>query len=360
MLLKCSADMQKNMNVKADKREETDRLFSWCAHTVKTSRRNCVVLMNSASKFNIVLWGLRAKDYEKLPTLIPEYIKTAMLSAHFSPEVIEKYLTNMGEPIICKNSNRSDISRLNKAVELVLDYTYYVDDYDKEKIYQSYATKWVNDRTVYSEDGEYYYAVKRFAAFLKERYGVPVYYAKMYQLKITLDFPDFEISREVLVPRDCTFNTLHNVIQKSFNWQDYHMYEFTPEGSNREFVITTQQMIDEAIDFYGGAEEYICDSDCTLESVFEDYDRIFYTYDMGDNWEHKIKLIKTITVNDDPKIKCLKVTGKAPPEDCGGAYGYSDLLARLEQGDEEAAEWVEYMGWIDKTERDINFSLSFI
>ena len=119
MLLKCSADMQKNMNLKADKLEENDRLFSWCAHTVKVSRRNCVVLMNSASKFNIVLWGLRAKDYEKLPSLIPEYIKAAMLDAYFSPEVIEKYLTDMGEVVICKNSNRSDVTRLNKSAELV-------------------------------------------------------------------------------------------------------------------------------------------------------------------------------------------------------------------------------------------------
>ena len=39
----------------------------------------------------------------------------------------------------------------------------------------------MNDRKFYPEDGEYHYAVKRFAAFLKERYGVPVYYAKMYQ-----------------------------------------------------------------------------------------------------------------------------------------------------------------------------------
>ena len=138
------------------------------------------------------------------------------------------------------------------------------------------------------------------------------------------------------------------------------MYEFTPGGNNREFIITSQQMIDQSRDFLGNDEKYISDSDCTLESIFEKYDSILYTYDMGDNWEHKIKLVKTITVDDDPSIKCLKVTGKAPPEDCGGAYGYSDLLTRLEQGDEEAAEWIRYMNWRDKTENDINFDFSYI
>ncbi|MBQ1389058.1 MAG: hypothetical protein IIY78_05470 [Clostridia bacterium] len=33
--------------------------------------------------------------------MIPEYIKAAMLSAHFSPGVIEKYLTDMGEVTVC-------------------------------------------------------------------------------------------------------------------------------------------------------------------------------------------------------------------------------------------------------------------
>lgn len=362
MLLKCSADMQKALNIKADKYEETDRLFSWCAHTVKTSRRNCVALMNCASKYNIVLWGLCAKDYEKLPYVLPEYIRQAMRNNHFSPEVIEKYIAEMGEIVICKNSNRSDVARLNKSVDCILDYSYYINDYDKEEICQSDATTWVNRRMLYSENGNYYYPVERFAELLRERYGLALYHVKMYHLKITLDFPDFEISREVLLPSDCSFETLHKVIQNSFNWQNYHLYEFTVGDSKQsELLITAPQEIEELVDMYGlSDEQLISDSECTLERVFEEHKQIIYTYDMGDCWEHTVELIETIVETESPKIKCLKVTGKAPPEDCGGAYGYRELLSQIKNNDRDAIAWVLSMQWKEQTESDVNFSLSYL
>ena len=51
---------------------------------------------------------------------------------------------------------------------------------------------------------------------------------------------------------------------------------------------------------------------------------------MGDSWEHAIVLEKRLPV--DPNLKypaCLGGERACPPEDCGGIWGYQDLLEIL-------------------------------
>ena len=83
-----------------------------------------------------------------------------------------------------------------------------------------------------------------------------------------------------------------------------------------------------------------------------------YIYDMGDYWCHTIELEEVSDVTERIKPICLKVTGKAPPEDCGGIDGYRDLLESIENGDQEMIEWAKSMSWYDKTERMITWSFS--
>lgn len=70
-----------------------------------------------------------------------------------------------------------------------------------------------------------------------------------------------------------------------------------------------------------------------------------YTYDFGDDWEHNISVEKVLA--PEPGLAYPACTGgnrHGPPEDCGGAYGYHNLLEIL--GDpnhddpEEMREWV--------------------
>ncbi len=72
---------------------------------------------------------------------------------------------------------------------------------------------------------------------LKSKYNVPLYNIDMLRLKITLDYPDFEISREISLPVNMNFHGLHAAIQCCFNWQNYHLYEFIAYGDNGEPVL---------------------------------------------------------------------------------------------------------------------------
>jgi hypothetical protein len=65
---------------------------------------------------------------------------------------------------------------------------------------------------------------------------------------------------------------------------------------------------------------------------------------MGDGWQHKILLEKILA--PDPKLKypiCTKGKRACPPEDCGRAWGYMDLLEILsDPSHPDYAEMMEY------------------
>ena len=70
-----------------------------------------------------------------------------------------------------------------------------------------------------------------------------------------------------------------------------------------------------------------------------------YTYDFGDSWEHNIAVEKVLT--PEPGLAYPACTGGSrhgPPEDCGGVYGYYNLLEILGDPDsddpDDLREWV--------------------
>jgi hypothetical protein len=72
---------------------------------------------------------------------------------------------------------------------------------------------------------------------------------------------------------------------------------------------------------------------------------INYEYDFGDGWEHIIKLEKILTPNDKLQTpQCIAGKRNCPPEDCGGIWGYSDMLEILKQP--EHKEYESYIEWL--------------
>ncbi len=60
-----------------------------------------------------------------------------------------------------------------------------------------------------------------------------------FQFKIQLkndSKPD--VWRRILVPEKFTFDQLHKLIQLSFGWADYHLYQFSSKGYGSYPVMT--------------------------------------------------------------------------------------------------------------------------
>ena len=70
-----------------------------------------------------------------------------------------------------------------------------------------------------------------------------------------------------------------------------------------------------------------------------------WDYDFGDGWQHDVVVEAIEPARSDVKHPvCLTGKRACPPEDCGGPWGYANLLAALRdpthEDHEELTEWV--------------------
>jgi hypothetical protein len=138
--------------------------------------------------------------------------------------------------------------------------------------------------------------------------------APIYQLKVALRDAKPPIWRRLLVPADVSLARLHDVIQVAFGWSGGHLHLFeTPYG---DFGRPDRELGHRA------------EGPVTLEQVAPGAkDKIRYTYDFGDDWAHDIVVEKVL--DRDATLTYPLCTGgrrAAPPEDCGGIWGYHELV----------------------------------
>ena len=69
-----------------------------------------------------------------------------------------------------------------------------------------------------------------------------------------------------------------------------------------------------------------------------------YNYDFGDDWMHSIKVERRFSAelwDEFPKL--IDAKGRCPPENCGGPWGYAELLEAL--SDLASKRRPEFRGW---------------
>jgi len=158
----------------------------------------------------------------------------------------------------------------------------------------------------------------------------------VHQLKVTLRNIRPPVWRRVVVDGGETLNHLHDVIQAAFGWYNAHLHAFVVNG--------TDYGIPHEDDWTPVQDERRSTIDqAVLAGKFE------YAYDFGDNWVHDIVVEKTFDAGNDPSQMtvpdCIDGRRACPPEDCGGPWGYSELLEILaDPGHVEHADRVEWMG----------------
>jgi len=115
-------------------------------------------------------------------------------------------------------------------------------------------------------------------------------------------------------------------------WTDTHMHVFSTESA--EYGLRDSDL--------GHRDER---SATLVRLLSAPGDRIRYTYDFGDDWEHEIALEKILVPEPDQRYpSCVAGRSACPPEDCGGVWGYADLREALADPTHEEHE--ELMDWL--------------
>ena len=110
----------------------------------------------------------------------------------------------------------------------------------------------------------------------------------------------------------------------------------SPEELAREFEPTAQSIKEGSS---GNKDLYILEDIGTKT--------LAYLYDFGDGWEHTIKIEHL--ADPEPGVlypRLIEVSGRCPPEDCGGPWGYAELLEAIKDPKHERhAELTEWIGY---------------
>lgn len=138
------------------------------------------------------------------------------------------------------------------------------------------------------------------------------------QLKIELAWIKPTIWRRIVVPESITLGDLHQVLQITFDWCDYHLHEFDFGGER--FGTPDPEF---------GWEPVRSETRIQLKTALGGMGSFKYIYDFGDHWEHRIKVERKLPNAPDlsHRAMLLKAANAAPPEDVGGAPGYADFVA---------------------------------
>ncbi len=159
---------------------------------------------------------------------------------------------------------------------------------------------------------------------------------KIYQFKVTLRGIRPPIWRRFQVYDDLTFYQFHHVLQDVMGWYNAHLHVFTVDG----WQIADAETLAEG--WSDGENE----QKAKLKKYLRREGQKFrYEYDFGDSWEHDVLLEKILPV--EPGVfypRCLKGKRECPPEDCGGVWGYAELLEALTDADHPERE--EYLEWL--------------
>ena len=160
---------------------------------------------------------------------------------------------------------------------------------------------------------------------------------RIVQLKVELANTDPPVWRRVKVPAVYPLRRVHDVIQAVFDWLDYHLHQFEIGGS-----IYGQTEI--APEDFGPGRQYD-DRNIRLRALLDrGVERFIYRYDFGDDWEHIVTIEKVM--DPAPGVEypvCVDGARQAPPEDCGGPFGFAEFLDAMRDKKHEAHR--HYMDW---------------
>ena len=161
--------------------------------------------------------------------------------------------------------------------------------------------------------------------------------SQIYQIKITLKNIEPEIWRRFQISGNVSLFKLHRVIQIIMGWEDYHMHEFRIKGQKYGMPDPEgEAMFGTKVN--KGTKFNVCDL-VSEGDVFE------YVYDFGDNWKHEIEVEKVLEAEAGVCYPvCIDGRRACPAEDCGGPWGYEDMLGVVDDPEHEDSE--EYIEWL--------------
>ena len=140
--------------------------------------------------------------------------------------------------------------------------------------------------------------------------------ATVARLKITLDSVKPAVLRRVEVPFDIQLDRLHLTIQAAMGWTNSHLYELRARDVGWSTPLPASM---------GRRLPRRPQGPPRRRARRHRPETLRCVYDFGDGWEQTITIERL--ADPEPGVlypRLIEVSGRCPPEDCGGPWGYAD------------------------------------
>ena len=323
MIIQCTKKLLDQLKIKPVIAIDDLPLFSWHANLITVNHRKAIVLLNDSNRYIIVLYGLKAKDFKNMDNIIISSIRETLLDECIKAEIVEQFINHSLGIIYAKTKDRSLVARLNKACDNVY---FYGNLLNLDTINQSVVSMKSSSLIVGDGNNDYVHPnevmYRDLEIFAKE----PLFRCESVELIVTLDLENHHVWRKIIVPTHILFKKLHDILQIVFGWKDYHLHDFYVMDQDKPIVNLVCS--DDAFDFPDDIP-MIMDTEIKLSEYIPKYTKIKYTYDFGDNWQHRIEVGEIIENHTKCHPECLAGEGNNPPEDVGGESGYNEYLEAI-------------------------------
>jgi hypothetical protein len=326
-------------------------LFTWTANWVKVwdnSRTgDMLVLVNNATRFVVAVYQVKRKDLKNVSEMMTAAIRNTLLAMNVNPEIVEAYMKLAGEVEFVANHTRQATAWVNRAgMECASNVSWRY--YGASNIFNDTVGAKINYIPVSSSSKtgsktDTFEPEKAMFTALAELTGKPIYKYRAFEILVTLDLYIYKATRRLIVPADIRFAQLHGVLQTAFHWEGCHLHDFEVFAGKSRRPDIVVVMDEEARSYHDNA---VLEDEHVLSDFFPQFKRIVYTYDMGDSWEHQIKLVRVIEEHNEKSPYLLEAIGQTPPEDVGGVGGFINFREIMMNPDheeyEEMKEWSGY------------------
>ncbi|ACL42576.1 plasmid pRiA4b ORF-3 family protein (plasmid) [Pseudarthrobacter chlorophenolicus A6] len=172
------------------------------------------------------------------------------------------------------------------------------------------------------------------------------------QVKVFIVDSEPAIWRLLEIDPSLTLDRVHEILQTAVGWRDSHLHAFTDTDpyirlrAVNGHVREPRRWVSQDLLEDNGND--LPETDWTLGQILTvESGPVFYEYDFGDGWVHRLELTGTVPMPASaPRARLMDGARRAPLEDSGGIGGYHDLLDVLADPDHEEHEnlraWVAW------------------
>jgi Plasmid pRiA4b ORF-3-like protein len=143
------------------------------------------------------------------------------------------------------------------------------------------------------------------------------------------------IWRRLVVSADIQLPKLHKVIQAVMGWENAHLHAF-------DFSGTVYGLPEDGFGFRD--DSTLPEKGVRLTKALGTGAEFEYSYDFGDDWQHRIIVESIGSADDVPSLPvCVAGENACPPEDVGGPLGYAEFVEAI--SDKTSEQYQEYIAW---------------